>query len=683
MRLNFRLNQIGRRRGGIRLIAAVIGMIASADVTCAQGTNARLPLPVMTQVRVSSSQPRIELWNQLSTREKNLAYHLQKAALAGRSILFEQNHRYGLLIRDFFRFLSDSQRIQNVRHLLGSRAHDELLAYAAKFHDLAGPYSPSNRKYVLSVVRPEQVRHLLGMYLRQIQNVRLSAAQKEEIVRLLTDSTYEVLRQPEESTDELSSTGGNLYEKGITSAQVQAALQAGLTSDLNCKIVRAETVTSTSRGGLDCQRQTVRTPGVVGQSLRNVVAELRRARPFASSDHQGREIDAFIRYFETGNVADFRQANIEWVEDRTNSKVDFMLGFVEVYEDYMGRIGSWESYVQIVDPLTTRISQNLARSAQYFEDQMPYGQWRKHFPADYAPPALMVYYFQEIASMRSGGYNLPNFDDIRRDVGFKNVIRLDLPGQAEDPQNRAMYEQAYRAFMPTDLVESALQRRDLQWRVMVLLHEIIGHGSGTYDVTRYGPQEDPISALGAAGGSALEEQRADLTALVFASDSRLVEAGIYRDLVEAQATRHSMYDIYLASFLLRFSKERSLSESHSRGHWLLIKRLIDAGAVAWEGDLAHRVLRVVDYDRFQNVSRDLLAELQRIKATRDEEALRNLLAQDAPLAAANQDWAQSAIARGAGLAYNAGVVEQPWQITRQLRLRTLGNPTLLGASSHW
>src|SRR5947207_784738 len=125
--------------------------------------------------------------------------------------------------------------------------------------------------------------------------------------------------------------------------------------------------------------------------------------------------------------------NIEWVRDETSSKVDFMMGYVEVYADWLNQIGSWESYVQIVDPTTTTISVNLAKNAQAFENDMPYGAFKKTFPKDYSPPALMVYYFRETSSFHSGGYNLPNFDDIRRDVGAKNIIRLDLPGQDKDP----------------------------------------------------------------------------------------------------------------------------------------------------------------------------------------------------------------------------------------------------------
>ncbi len=105
-----------------------------------------------------------------------------------------------------------------------------------------------------------------------------------------------------------------------------------------------------------------------------------------------------------------------------------MIGWVEFEGDFLTRMAAWESYVQIVDPEISRLAMALAHRAQEFENAMPYGAFKKKFPADYSPPALMVYYFQEISGFRSSGYNLPNFDDIRRDVGAKNIIRLSDAG---------------------------------------------------------------------------------------------------------------------------------------------------------------------------------------------------------------------------------------------------------------
>ena len=171
----------------------------------------------------------------------------------------------------------------------------------------------------------------------------------------------------------------------------------------------------------------------------------------------------------------------------------------------------------------------------------------------------MVYYFQEISGLHTSGYNLPNFDDIRRDVGFKNIIRLPLPGEDTNKERLEIRKEALSEFAPADKVEALTQNQDQIWKVIVLLHEIIGHGSGTYDPAKYGPKEDPISALGEVGGSALEEQRADLAALVFAGDARLADVGIYENAEKAKETQRLMYDYYVADFLRRTSRERNFS----------------------------------------------------------------------------------------------------------------------------
>jgi dipeptidyl-peptidase-3 len=499
----------------------------------------------------------------------------------------------------------------------------------------------------------------------------------------MTDPSFEVQLYPENQQGSgLELTGGNLYDKGITGTEVKSVLDKSLTINLNCRVIRKE-------DKLNCETQTTSTPGIVGETLTKIVGHLKDAMPLASSVFQKEQIKKTIEYFEKGNVENFRAANIAWVKDGARSPVDMMMGWVEVYEDWLARIGSWETYVQIVDPVISKQAQALATHAQYFENAMPYGTFKKTFPKNYAPPALMVYYFQERGSYRTGGYNLPNFDDIRRDVGAKNIIRLPLPGETEDPDFKAMWVEALSEYALPSKIEAMIKDREKVWKVIVLLHEIIGHGSGTYDVTKFGKSEDPISALGPLG-SALEEQRADLTALVFGGDKTLVDVGIYKTQEEAKTTLHEMYDFYVMDFMRRTSGQRTFTEAHQRGHWLFIKKLLEGGAVGWvskTGEEKHTpqngILVVKDYDKFYEVSKALLGELQSIKANRNDEGLKNLFEKYAPLDEINSDWAQAIIKRGENLKINSGYVEQPWKITSKLKFEPLGDKTLEGIAPYW
>lgn len=628
------------------------------------------PLPVPKSVRVESAERRKEVWNRLNSQEKKLAFHLLEASRLGRGLLFHQNHRHGRTIKQLIETSLSSDEIKKTKALLGNQGFQEFLAYAAKFLDQSGPYASSNRKYILTKVPAKSLSELLNRYLKGS-----STETVEEIRKLLSDPKFEVERQPEDPKGTgLEMVGGNLYEKGVTAQEVQSALKMGLEPTLNCRIIKRE-------GNLACEKQTASLTGFVGETLNKIISHLKKAAEASTSVEQRKQIKATIKYFEKGDVEDFREANIAWVKDRSNSSVDFMMGWVEVYEDFLAKIGSWETYVQVVDPEVSKIAQSLATHAQHFENGMPYGKFKKTFPKDYSPPAIMVYYFQEISSYRTGGYNLPNFDDIRRDVGAKNVIRLPLPGESQSPDIIAIWNEVLDAFGPPAKKSALLKAREKVNRVMVLLHEIIGHGSGTYDESKFKKNEDPISALGSLA-SALEEQRADLTALVFAADPVLIEVGLYKDQNEAQEMLRAQYDLYLVDFLRRTSGQRTFTEAHQRGHWLFVNKLLEKGAVEWASkdkkarSVKNQILQVKDYGMFHQVAVELLGELQRIKANREEEALDKLFDSHAPLNAINEPWAQAIIDRGKDLKINAGYVEQPWRVNSELVFESFGGTSL-------
>jgi dipeptidyl-peptidase III len=635
------------------------------------------PLTLPESIRVQSAGPRGEVWGRLSPKEKTLAYHLVQAANAGRELLFQRTHRHSLAIKDLLEEALSAEHFQETKSLLGEKPFHEFLLYAAKFLDQGGPYTSSNRKYVLVQVMPSQINKLIARYAPG-----LPKQTAYEITALLCDPFNEVQQSPENPDGKgLEKTGGNYYEKGVTGEEVAPALDKTLKPDLNSRVIHSDKK-------LACETLTTKTPGPVGAALQKVVLHLNAALPYASTAQQRSEIEAMIKYFESGNVEDFRQANIAWVRDRADSRVDFMIGWVEFDGDYLSRMASWESYVQIVDPEISRLAQALAQRAQYFENAMPYGAYKKKFPADYSPPALMVYYFQEISGFRSGGYNLPNFDDIRRDVGAKNIIKLSMPGEDADPKLLAMRREALREFLPADKVDAVISNRERCWRNLVLMHEIIGHGSGTYDPSKYGKAEDPVSALGSLG-SALEEERADLTALVFVDDPKLVEIGACKDAQEAKLFRQLTYDLYVADFLQRLSRDKTLAEMHQRGHWLFINKLLEAKAIHWvarDGGAMtpeNQVLAVIDYDKFQSIARSVLEELQAIKANREEARLKELFNKYAPLGAIGEPWAQAVIKRGQHLAMNAGYVEQPWRVSADGRYEPLGGDSLESIAPYW
>jgi len=662
----------------ISMLPALSIFLGCVSNVLGQGGDVK-PLPLPKTIRVQSAAPRGEVWAKLSPKEKMLAYHLIQAANVGRELLFQRTHRHSLTVKNLLEEALSQEQIQKTESTLGEKAFQEFVVYAAKFLDQGGPYAASNRKYVLEQVTQSQVQALIDGSSRASS---LTQKERTEIARLLCDPQYEVQQAPESPDGKgLEKTGSNYYQKGITGPEVMSVLDKTLKPNINSRVIRSDK-------GLACETLTTQCPEVVGAALQKVVAHLQAARPYALTAHQKEQIEAMIKYFQGGNVEGFRQASISWVRDRADSRVDFMIGWVEFDGDFLSRMAAWESYVQILDPEISRLAQTLAQRAQDFENDMPYGPFKKKFPVDYSPPALMVYYFQEISGFRSGGYNLPNFDDIRRDVGAKNIIRLPMPGEDADATLKAMRREAMQEFLPAGKVESVLANWERCRRNLVLMHEIIGHGSGTYDTNKYAKTDDPVSVLGGLG-SALEEQRADLAAIVFVDDPKFVEIGACKDATEARLFRRVTYDMYLGDFLLRLSRDRTFAEMHQRGHWLFINKLLKAGAIRWVaragGTMSreNQVLAVADYDQFHSVARTVLGELQAIKANREEKQLRALFSEDAPLSALGQPWAQAVIRRGQHLAINAGYVEQPWRVTADGKYETFGGSTLESIAPFW
>ncbi|MGE4233186.1 MAG: hypothetical protein AB7F43_07645 [Bacteriovoracia bacterium] len=670
------------------LFTTVLFMIFFTGVLSMASNQTLRPIPVfpvLKNIVVRSSGPKKEVWNRLSTNDKKLAYHLLEASRIGRDLLFNQSHRHGIAIKEILVDAFSPKHIQETEKLLGGGdSFAEFMAYGAKFMDMSGPYESSNRKYLVTIATPEQVGKVVEKY-----GKKLSPQTRTEIVKLITDPSYEVAQKPEDDQGTgLEECGGNIYEKGITGAEVLSAIkEKGLEIELNCRIIKKED------GSLTCERQTVHTQGAVGNILTAVVKELKAALPYAKKsgreNFQHKQIENLIKYFESGDIEDFRQMNVAWVKDGTKSVVDFMMGYVEVYEDWQGKVGTWESYVQIIDPEMTKVSKKIAENAQYFEEILPFGKWKKVFPKDYSPPAALVYYLQEISSYRTAGYNLPNFDDIRTEVGAKNIIRLPLPGEKDDPVIKEITRESYEEWAPTSKVDRLTNTYLDVRRGLVLGHEIKGHGSGEYDRKKYGEKKDPISELGALG-SALEEQRADLAAIVILQDPKAIEIGLYKDAEDQKQSLETLFDGYLVEFVSRFSKQHSLSEAHQRGHWLFMNWLFDRKAIEWvakdeksKPTPDNQVLVVKDQLAFKKAAADLLAELQKIKATRDEAELKKQFDEKAPLSEADSEWAHAVIKRGQHLRANAGYVEQPWNVRADLTLRTYGDTTVRGVAMHW
>jgi dipeptidyl-peptidase-3 len=364
-------------------------------------------------------------------------------------------------------------------------------------------------------------------------------------------------------------------------------------------------------------------PGIYGADLRAVIKYLEMAVPYAASEAQAETVRRLIRYLRTGNPEDFRQYNIHWVKD--DSKVDFILGFIEVYLDPRGQKGEWEASVFYTDPEQTRLMQNIAKLAQYFEDKAP---WKDEYKKkiDQIPIANVINVAVETGGtgpVSPIGINLPNEQAIRQQYGSKSVLLHNIVEAADKASGKDLVREF--AWDPSE-IEMAEKHGSLADNLHTAMHEVIGHGSGKVSEKLQG--KDPADFL-PGYYSTLEEARADLVALWNAWDTRLVDVGIAKDQNEARQIGETMYQQQIRvtlTQLRRIGKSDYLSEDHMKNRALIGHYVIqNSQGVKVEVRDGKTYYHILDYEATRQSMGQLLAEIMRIKAEGDLPAAKALV----------------------------------------------------------
>jgi dipeptidyl-peptidase-3 len=363
--------------------------------------------------------------------------------------------------------------------------------------------------------------------------------------------------------------------------------------------------------------QEYRIGGLFDRELRTISHFLRKALPLAESEKQADGLRALLDYYQTGDEGLFREYSVHWLQ--TESVVDYLNGFVEQYTDPMGVIGAFEANVSFV--ADSELIGRLADSALYFEKRMPWPESYKRETVT-RPVANVVKVLVETGDSgpySPAAYNLPNYSDIRRDVGSKNIILLNIE-TARSEEIRSLTIESF--YLPE--VQGVYRQYGEEARVWeVYMHEVIGHGSGKPDDSL---SEDPRQSMGRTY-SALEECRADLVALYHVFDPKLVEIGAF-DADQQRDIALAMYQGYLQGQLNahRRYQDDTIREAHDKGRQLVLMYLMWGGengdrdygvdVIQRDGDF---FVEIADLDAARNGVADLLGRLQVIKSTGDGE----------------------------------------------------------------
>jgi dipeptidyl-peptidase-3 len=573
------------------------------------------PVPSLVE-RVGTTgflQVQADSFKDLALKDKVLAYWLSMAAIAIHPLVFDQNSPYGLRIKLLLeQILTHPQGISP--DLL-----KKLTDYTKLFWANRGNRNSSTSRKFSPEFSPEELRAAAEQALKNRARLGPRARlekELEELRRPIFDPEFEPLltaKNPPSGQDPLKASANNLYE-GVQMADLQGFAER---YPLNSRLVKKDgkLVEQVYRAGTP---DGSIPPGLYAAELGRAIRYLKMALPYAGAS-QKKVLNDLIRYYQTGDPADWRQFNIDWV--RNDSAVDFTHGFIEVYKDARGVKGAAQAYVTVIDAKLNRLMQGFAANARYFEQRAPWAdQYKLENP--HPPLAKAVETVIETADfdVSTIGENLPNEAEIHDKFGSKSfVFTSSIRALAAATGEKATEEFAFSA----EEIERARQYRELANNLFTAMHEVLGHGSG-----KMNPKltQEPASYL-KEYYSTLEEARADLVALWNFFDPKVIEIAALPDFEVAKAA----YDGEARGALVQLREVPTgdtLEEDHRRGTQLIINFIRDkTGAVGPVERDGKTYMVVKDYEKMRQGVGLLLAELMRIKAEGDYAAAQALITQ--------------------------------------------------------
>ncbi len=546
----------------------------------------------------------------LTLNQKILVYYLQEAALWGRDILWDQNYAQNLPIRDMLEAIYTNYD--------GDKNDPQCLAFE-KYLKQVWFGNGIHHHYSTDKFTPEFSRDFLADQLAKLPQ-GTAPANAEELAEIIFNPAVDAKRVNQAQGEDLIATSaGNFYEKGLTQAEVEAYYNSIRKPDdatpisygLNTRLRKAD-------GKI--VEEPYRLGGLYSNAIEHIVANLDSAANYAENDAQRTVIRSLIDFYTTGDLATFDRYSIEWAED-TASQVDFINGFIETYGDPLGMTGSWESIVNFKNNEASERTEILSSNAQWFEDNSPVDSKFKKDKVKGVSAKVIT------AAILAGdsypatpiGINLPNANWIRAAHGSKSVTLENITQAYDAASHGNGFNEEFVIDQPTrDLLDQYLFITD---NLHTDLHECLGHGSGKL----MPGVEDALKAH----GSTIEEARADLFALYYLADPKLLEIGLL-DNPEAYKAEYYKYILNgMMTQLMRIEPGKDVEEAHMRNRKIIAEWAYEHGKANNVIELIERdgktFIRINDYEALRGLFGELLAEIQRIRSTGDYAAAAELV----------------------------------------------------------
>lgn len=545
----------------------------------------------------------------LSLQQKELVYYLSQAALCGRDIIYDQNGKYNLAIR---KTLENIYQTYNGDKNSAEWKNFEIYLKRVWFsngiyhHYGSEKFVPGfSEKYfdeLISKSDKDKFTHRNGETFEQL------LAQIKPVIFDPNVLPKKVNLDPEK--DLVLSSAANFYE-GVNEDEVenfyksvrQPDPERPLSVGLNSKLVKKNGVIA---------EEVYKLGGLYTEAIEKILFWLKKAEAVAENDTQKKWITQLISYYETGDLKTWDDYNVTWAGDM--SMVDAVNGFIENYGDPLSRKATWEAVVDFKDAEATKRAEAISKNAQWFENNSPVDpRFRKKEVKGVSAKVITVAQLGgDCFPSTPIGINLPNADWIRKDYGSKSVTMENITYAYDQA---ALGNGMLEEFTPNEADrELARKYGSLASNVHTDLHECLGHGSGQL---LPGVSSEALKNY----QSTLEEARADLFALYYIMDPKLVELGVLPSSDAAKAEYYSYIRNGLITQLTRIEPGKNIEEAHMRNRQLIAKWVYEKGVPQKVIELVKKdnktYVQINDYKKLRELFGDLLAEIQRIKSEGD------------------------------------------------------------------
>ncbi len=602
-------------------LAAAMAAMALVSVSCSSDKKtetAEFNYKVDRFADIEILRYKVTDFENLTPKQKELVYYLTEAALYGRDILTDQNGKYNLAIRTtleeiYKNFNGDKESadykgfveyLKQVWFANGIHHHYSTDKFVPKF-------SQEFFKAEVAKLAPE------SLPLAEGQTVDAFVA---ELVPVIFDPTVMAKRVNQADGQDLIQTSANNYYDGVTQAEVEqfyAAMKdpkdtTPISYGLNSRLVKKDG---------KVQEEVYKVGGRYSAAIEKIVENLKNAQAVAENEQQKAHIGKLIEYYTTGSLKTFDEYSILWVEDVV-STVDFINGFIESYGDPLGLKGAWESIVNFKNEKASHRTEVISANAQWFEDHSPVdARFKKDSVKGVTAKVITAAILAGDAYPATPiGINLPNANWIRAAHGSKSVTIENITEAYDQASHGNGFNEEFVIDKETgDLMDKYLFIVD---NLHTDLHECLGHGSGKL---LPGVHDDALKEH----GSTLEETRADLFALYYLADPKLLELGLVdnKDAYKAEYYKYILNG--MMTQLMRIEYGKNIEESHMRNRQLISMWAYENGKAENVIELVKKdgktFIKINDYEKLRGLFGKLLAEVQRIKSEGDYAAGKKLV----------------------------------------------------------